>query len=265
MLRLSWVTCGLLLLSLTSTTPAYARQYHGHGHGLLDDSRIGQRQPFNLILRHAGIDPLFPEELARHYAAAGLNTEAIGYYRKAATQAGRVLTDWEQNFLADQQTHVEWVGCSLHDIIQPSFSFLVGVPTLGDLVDVSQATGRPLTARLATAQASAPGREDYLRVRLVEDLEHREAKIALVDQIDAAASMLGGVRIERADWPRILFTSLIGMLGYSLGSAFGFAHVSAGMGSLVIGTQPLLIALLASLVAHERLTNAAHLRLRSRR
>ena len=25
------------------------------------------------------------------------------------------------------QTHVEWVGCSLHDLIQPSFSFLVGV------------------------------------------------------------------------------------------------------------------------------------------
>ena len=33
MLRLSWVTCGLLLLSLTSATPANARQYHGHGHG----------------------------------------------------------------------------------------------------------------------------------------------------------------------------------------------------------------------------------------
>lgn len=30
-------------------------------------------------------------------------------------------------FLASQQSHVEWVGCSLHDLIQPSFSFLVGV------------------------------------------------------------------------------------------------------------------------------------------
>ena len=30
-------------------------------------------------------------------------------------------------FLADQQTHVPWVGCSLHDLIQPSFSFIVGV------------------------------------------------------------------------------------------------------------------------------------------
>jgi predicted acyltransferase len=31
------------------------------------------------------------------------------------------------NFLASHQTHVEWAGCSLHDLIQPSFSFLVGV------------------------------------------------------------------------------------------------------------------------------------------
>ena len=29
--------------------------------------------------------------------------------------------------LALNQTHVEWFGCSLHDLIQPSFSFLVGV------------------------------------------------------------------------------------------------------------------------------------------
>ncbi len=30
-------------------------------------------------------------------------------------------------FLTFHQSHVEWVGCSLHDLIQPSFSFLVGV------------------------------------------------------------------------------------------------------------------------------------------
>ena len=30
-------------------------------------------------------------------------------------------------FLGFHQTHVEWVGCSLHDLIQPSFSFIVGV------------------------------------------------------------------------------------------------------------------------------------------
>lgn len=30
-------------------------------------------------------------------------------------------------FLAYHQSHVEWIGCSLHDLIQPAFSFLVGV------------------------------------------------------------------------------------------------------------------------------------------
>ncbi len=29
--------------------------------------------------------------------------------------------------LCHHQSHVEWIGCSLHDVIQPSFSFLVGV------------------------------------------------------------------------------------------------------------------------------------------
>ncbi|RLS52751.1 MAG: DUF5009 domain-containing protein [Planctomycetota bacterium] len=30
-------------------------------------------------------------------------------------------------FLAWHQTHVEWIGCTLHDLIQPSFSLLVGL------------------------------------------------------------------------------------------------------------------------------------------
>jgi predicted acyltransferase len=34
-------------------------------------------------------------------------------------------TFWK--FLAINQDHVAWIGCSLHDTIQPSFSFLVGV------------------------------------------------------------------------------------------------------------------------------------------
>ena len=34
---------------------------------------------------------------------------------------------WFWKFLAYNQTHVQWAGCSLHDTIQPGFSFLVGV------------------------------------------------------------------------------------------------------------------------------------------
>jgi predicted acyltransferase len=35
--------------------------------------------------------------------------------------------NWFWAVLSFNQTHVEWAGCSLHDLIQPSFSFLVGV------------------------------------------------------------------------------------------------------------------------------------------
>ena len=34
-------------------------------------------------------------------------------------------TSWK--FLAFHQSHIEWIGCTLHDLIQPSFSMLVGV------------------------------------------------------------------------------------------------------------------------------------------
>src|SRR5947207_13730340 len=35
--------------------------------------------------------------------------------------------NWFWRFLSFNQSHVEWAGCSLHDTIQPGFSFLVGV------------------------------------------------------------------------------------------------------------------------------------------
>jgi predicted acyltransferase len=44
------------------------------------------------------------------------------------------------------QTHVEWVGCTLHDLIQPSFSFLVGVAMVFSLAK-REAGGQSLTVR----------------------------------------------------------------------------------------------------------------------
>jgi predicted acyltransferase len=49
--------------------------------------------------------------------------EVLRLARVAANYPG----NWFWSVLAFHQTHSEWVGCSLHDIIQPSFSFLVGV------------------------------------------------------------------------------------------------------------------------------------------
>jgi heparan-alpha-glucosaminide N-acetyltransferase len=48
--------------------------------------------------------------------------EVVQLARVAAAYPG----NWFWGFLAFNQTHVEWAGCSLHDMIQPSFSFLVG-------------------------------------------------------------------------------------------------------------------------------------------
>jgi predicted acyltransferase len=46
----------------------------------------------------------------------------------ALADVARSLPDSEiWKTLGYHQTHVEWTGCSLHDLIQPSFTFLVGV------------------------------------------------------------------------------------------------------------------------------------------
>jgi predicted acyltransferase len=46
---------------------------------------------------------------------------------RLAAVAAKVPNSWLLQFLAHHQSHVPWAGCSLHDLIQPSFSFLVGV------------------------------------------------------------------------------------------------------------------------------------------
>jgi heparan-alpha-glucosaminide N-acetyltransferase len=49
--------------------------------------------------------------------------EVVQLARVAAAYPG----NWFWSFLAYNQNHVPWSGCSLHDTIQPGFSFLVGV------------------------------------------------------------------------------------------------------------------------------------------
>src|SRR6516165_5947924 len=66
--------------------------------------------------------------------------EVLQLCRVAAKLPGERI--WE--FLCHHQSHVEWVGCSLHDLIQPSFSFLVGV-----------ALPFSLASRLAKGQSKA--------------------------------------------------------------------------------------------------------------
>ena len=59
----------------------------------------------------------------RGFVMALMMAEVLRLSRVAEAFPG----NWFWGLLAYNQTHVAWAGCSLHDLIQPSFSFLVGV------------------------------------------------------------------------------------------------------------------------------------------
>ena len=80
----------------------------------------------------------------------------------------------------------------------------------------------------------------------------RYVPIALICLVILAIT--GKWRIARADWPRLLVISLVGLFGYSTASAYGFATVPAGIGGLIYATQPLFIVLLAVVMLGEKLT-----------
>jgi drug/metabolite transporter (DMT)-like permease len=75
-------------------------------------------------------------------------------------------------------------------------------------------------------------------------------RYSLVSVGYAIGLLIAGLpRVLPGDWPRILFVSLVGVAGYNLGSVYGFALLPAGIGGIIIGTQPLLIVLIASLLS----------------
>ena len=68
-------------------------------------------------------------------------------------------------------------------------------------------------------------------------------------------SLTTGFQIEKRDWPRLLLISFVGMLGYFVFSVFGFRYAPAGVGTLIMSTQPMLIAILASFAGFEKLSS----------
>lgn len=83
-------------------------------------SHTGTAAPRALILpspRHAAIDAY------RGFVMLLMMAEVLRFSQVAKSFPGNPV--W--GLLAFNQSHVEWAGCSLHDLIQPSFSFLVGV------------------------------------------------------------------------------------------------------------------------------------------
>jgi heparan-alpha-glucosaminide N-acetyltransferase len=77
------------------------------------------------------IAPVAPQTPARNMAIDAYRGFVMILMMAEVLQFARVAqaypNSWFWSVLAFNQTHVEWFGCSLHDTIQPSFSFLVGV------------------------------------------------------------------------------------------------------------------------------------------
>jgi predicted acyltransferase len=79
------------------------------------------------ITKTVAAPPSLPRNIAvdayRGFVMLLMMAEVLRLPRVAAFFQG----NWFWQFLAFNQSHVAWAGCSLHDTIQPSFSFLVGV------------------------------------------------------------------------------------------------------------------------------------------
>ncbi|MDQ2949865.1 MAG: DUF5009 domain-containing protein, partial [Acidobacteriota bacterium] len=64
-----------------------------------------------------------PIDAFRGFVMVLMMAEVLNLARVARAFPGNIFLA----VLGFNQTHSEWAGCSLHDLIQPSFSFLVGV------------------------------------------------------------------------------------------------------------------------------------------
>jgi drug/metabolite transporter (DMT)-like permease len=66
--------------------------------------------------------------------------------------------------------------------------------------------------------------------------------------------LTSGFTFPRQDWPRLLIVSFLGMLAYFSFSIFGFRYAPAGVGTLIMSSQPIIIGLLAFAAGAERIT-----------
>ena len=79
--------------------------------------KCDNQQPVSLPQRLGSLDAY------RGFVMFLMMAEVLSFGAVSSALPGNIF--W--GFLAYHQSHVPWVGCCLHDLIQPSFSFIVGV------------------------------------------------------------------------------------------------------------------------------------------
>jgi len=119
-------TSAVVIVAATSSRPR-----HPTPAGRASRGRRALEERFNLAAGQSA-DPVETLRLNCEAYVRYLNEHPV-YFRifHTTTSTGRLIKAipgsrfW--SMLAYHQSHVQWIGCSLHDLIQPSFSFLVGV------------------------------------------------------------------------------------------------------------------------------------------
>ena len=117
---------------------------------------------------------------------------------------------WE--FLCHHQSHVEWIGCVLHDMIQPSFSFLVGVALPFSL---ASRRARGQTAGMMTLHAVWRSLVLIFLGVFLRSIGHRQTNFTFEDTLSQIGLgytflFLLGTRSVRVQW--IAFIALL--VGY---------------------------------------------------
>ena len=80
-------------------------------------------QPTNETSAQPAVARLTSLDAYRGFVMFLMMAEVLDFGRVARALPGHGFWEW----LAHETEHATWVGCTLHDLIQPSFSFLVGV------------------------------------------------------------------------------------------------------------------------------------------
>jgi drug/metabolite transporter (DMT)-like permease len=79
-------------------------------------------------------------------------------------------------------------------------------------------------------------------------------RYALLTVINVGGLALFGSRIERRDWPRLLFASIAGTAAFNMFTNYGLALVPAGIAGIIGSTEPLIIAVGAFVFLNEGLS-----------
>jgi drug/metabolite transporter (DMT)-like permease len=90
--------------------------------------------------------------------------------------------------------------------------------------------------------AVAVGARDILPIRMAISLT----------VMAAVLTATGGWRVERRDLPRVILFGFLSVAGYNALSAFGLERTTASLAGLILGTEPLYIALFAALLLGEK-------------